>query len=55
MGVKHGLSPQGRKWQEAGGNLHNEELHNLQSSPNIIIVRRAEHVAHRKRGEMYLK
>jgi hypothetical protein len=25
-----------RKWQEAGGKLHNEELHNRYTSPNII-------------------
>ena len=37
-------------------NLHNEELNDLYSSPYIILLnksRRAVHVAHMGRGELY--
>jgi hypothetical protein len=34
--VLRGMFGPKRKWREAGGDLHNEELHNLYASPNII-------------------
>jgi hypothetical protein len=48
------------KWREIGEKLHNEELHSLYSSPNIIKtiksrrVRWAGHVARMGRSGMHI-
>jgi hypothetical protein len=40
-----------RNWQEAGGRLHNEELHNLYASPNIIRIIKTRRVRRTGRTE----
>jgi hypothetical protein len=48
-----------REEDESWRKLHNDELHNLYSSPNVVRViksrrmRWAEHVAHMGRGEVF--